>query len=492
MSAIETLPRTIRELHDAYDSKKLNPSEVVQSYLSLSAKSTLNAYLTLCDQRAREQASRFNRILSQDGKVVRKERPLFGVPIAVKDVLNIDGVRTTCASKILENYVAPFTATAVARLEQAGAIVLGKTNMDEFAMGASNENSAFGPVGHPTHPGRVPGGSSGGSAAAQRAGLCLASLGTDTGGSIRLPASFCGVVGFKPTYGRVSRYGLVAFASSLDQIGPFANSVEDAARLLEVMAGSDPMDSTSAPVETGHWVQATRTPPNWKQLRIGVPKEYFVGGLDPDVEKAVKNSIEWMRSQGATIKEVSLPHTKYAIATYYLVAVSEASSNLARYDGIRFGPRPKEIGDAQDLVKFYQDVRSQFGPEVKRRIVLGTFALSSGYYDAYYRKACQVRALIRKDFIDAFEKVDAIVSPVAPMTAFKQGERSADPLKMYLVDIFTAPTSLAGLPAISLPCGDDREGLSVGLQIIGPHFSEDRIIQLAHAFETSGVTHGSK
>jgi aspartyl-tRNA(Asn)/glutamyl-tRNA(Gln) amidotransferase subunit A len=470
--------KTIREIHLAYDQKKLSPVELTQQYLKAIHASDHNAYLTVCEERALKQAQNAQDVLSKDGSSARKVFPLLGIPIAVKDALVIDGVRTTCASKILENYIPPYTATAVARLEKAGAVILGKLNMDEFAMGGSNENSAFGPVKHPTHPDCVPGGSSGGSATAVGAGLCVAALGSDTGGSIRLPASYCGIVGMKPTYGRISRYGLVAFASSLDQIGPMANSVDDAAKLLDVMAGADPMDATSAGVPVEIFSEEAEKEPNWGSFRVGVPKEYFVGGLSKDVEKAVQDSLRWFESKGAKLVPVSLPHTQYAVSVYYVVAVSEASSNLARFDGVRFGVRPKEADQAGNLEDFYKKVRANFGAEVKRRIILGTFALSSGYYDAYYRRACQVRRLIKNDFDQAFEKVDVIAAPVSPTVAFKRGEKAQD-----LNDIFTIPANLAGLPALSVPCGKDAQGLSIGLHLMAPQLKDGRLLSVARAFE---------
>jgi aspartyl-tRNA(Asn)/glutamyl-tRNA(Gln) amidotransferase subunit A len=475
--------KTIRQVHDAFDAKKLSPAELTEQYLSRIQKSDHNAYLLVLEERARAQAKKAQSILEKEGKVPRDQKPLLGIPLGIKDLLTMDGVRTTCGSRILENYIPPYTATCVQKLEDAGAVSLGKINMDEFAMGSSNENSAFGPVKHPTHPDHVPGGSSGGSGTAVGADLCFAALGTDTGGSIRLPASFCGIVGMKPTYGRVSRNGLIAFASSLDQVGPMTRSIEDAALLLEVMAGYDPMDSTSAPMIPQAWKKSLQEPFSMEGLKVGVPTEYFSHELSPDVQKHIDAALKWYESQGAKLVEVSLPHTQWAVATYYVVAVSEASSNLSRYDGIRFGNRPKAAEQGESLDEFYKKVRAQFGPEVKRRIILGAFALSSGYYDAYYKKACQVRRLIQQDFFSAFEKVDLIAAPVSPTTAFKVGEKSADPLSMYLMDIFTIPASLAGLPALSVPCGKDRDGLSVGLQLIGPQFEETRILQAANAFE---------
>jgi aspartyl-tRNA(Asn)/glutamyl-tRNA(Gln) amidotransferase subunit A len=358
--------------------------------------------------------------------------------------------------------------------------------MDEFAMGSSNENSAYGPVLHPTHPDRVPGGSSGGSGTAVAADLCVAALGTDTGGSIRLPASFCGIVGFKPTYGRISRYGQIAFASSLDQIGPMTRSVQDAAVLAQTMAGLDAMDSTTADHPVGDWVGAVHRAKQDKTasgLRVGVPAEYFIDGIDPEVRTAIEGMIEKLKAQGASIVPITLPHTRYAVSTYYLVAVSEASSNLSRFDGVRFGVRPKEAMQAGSLEAFYQKVRANFGSEVKRRILLGTFALSSGYYDAYYQKAAKVRRLMREDFENAFQKVDVIVSPVSPTTAFKLGEKSKDPLKMYLTDIFTIPASMAGLPAMSVPVATDHQGLSIGMHLIAPRFKEETLIKAGRLVE---------
>lgn len=475
--------KTVSEVHSAFDAHKTSPVELTSEFLVRARKSRLNAFITLCEDRALAQAKVCQEQFKSHGRVPREEFPLFGVPIGIKDVIVMDGVRTTCGSLMLENYIPPYTATAVERLERAGAIILGKLNCDEFAMGSSNENSAFGPVAHPTHPGYVSGGSSGGPAAAVAGGLCVASLGTDTGGSIRLPASFCGVVGFKPTYGRVSRSGLIAFASSLDQIGPFASTVEDCARMLDVMAGPDLRDSTSSQVPKGSWVNAISYTPEWNKIRVGIPKEYFIGGLAPAVQKAIEASLNWFRSKGAKLVELSLPHTQYSVATYYVVAVSEASSNLARFDGVRFGMRPREAADVKDLLSFYKKSRSRFGAEVKRRIILGTFALSSGYYDAFYRRACQVRRLIRDDFNRAFEKVDVIASPVSPTTAFKIGQKSKDPLEMYLNDVFTIPASLAGLPALSVPCGKDAEALPIGLHLIAPHFAEESLFSIARGFE---------
>ncbi|MEO5969007.1 MAG: Asp-tRNA(Asn)/Glu-tRNA(Gln) amidotransferase subunit GatA [Bdellovibrionia bacterium] len=481
---------TIRQIHDAFDKKLLSPVELTRDYLAAAKASQTGAYLLLCEERAMEQAKGADKVLAREGKVPRDRMPLLGIPLGIKDNLTMDGVRTTCGSKMLENYIPPYTATCVDRLEKAGAISLGKLNMDEFAMGGSNENSAFGPVKHPTHPDRVPGGSSGGSAAAVGAGLCVASLGSDTGGSIRLPASYCGVIGVKPTYGRISRYGLIAFASSLDQVGPLAHTVEDAALLTDVMSGFDPMDSTTASMPASRSFQALQKPADLNQLRVGIPKEFFIGGLAPDVEKAIQASLRWLESQGAKLVPISLPHTQYAVAIYYIVAVSEASANLARFDGVRFGVRPKDIAEAKDLTGFYEAVRSGFGAEVKRRIILGTFALSSGYTDAYYKRACQVRRQTKQDFDAAFQDVDLIVGPVAPTTAFKLGEKTKDPLQMYLNDIFTIPANLVGLPSMSVPCGHDAQGLPIGFHIMAPLFQEDRMFSVAQAL-FNGLGKGS-
>jgi len=407
--------------------------------------------------------------------------PLAGVPVAIKDVISTEGVRTTCGSKILENYTPPYDATAVERLETAGAVILGKTNCDEFAMGSSNENSAYGPVRNPVALDRVPGGSSGGSAAAVAAGLSVVALGTDTGGSIRQPGAYCGVPALMPTYGRVSRYGLIAFASSLDRIGPFATNIADAAAVMSVIAGHDSNDSTSAAVDVPDY--AAEMEQSLNGLRIGVPEDYFGAGLDPELKAKIQTGIALLENLGCKRVPLKMPHTDYAIATYYIVATAEASSNLARYDGVRYGLRVQ--GDT--LMDMYRRTRERgFGPEVKRRIMLGTYALSSGYYDAYYLRAQKVRALIARDFASAFEKVDAILTPTAPTPAFKLGEKTADPLEMYLADIYTVTGSLAGVPGISVPCGKTAAGLPIGMQIFASHFGEARILQLARAFEKAG------
>lgn len=474
--------KTIREVHDAFDRKIISPVELAEQTLAAAKESTLNAFITVCEEKALNQARAAQKSLDKEGRVLRDQFPLLGITIGIKDLLATEGVRTTCASKMLENYIPPYTATVVKKLEDAGAVIVGKLNMDEFAMGGSNENSAFGPVIHPTHPDRVPGGSSGGSAAAVGAGLCIASLGTDTGGSIRLPASFCGIVGLKPSYGRISRSGLVAFASSLDQIGPMTSNVEDAALLLDVMSGHDPFDSTSASLPRTESFAAAQIQPDWKKMRVGVPKEYFTGGLAPAVDRAIHTSLKWIESQGAQLVPISLPHSSYAVAVYYVVAVSEASSNLARFDGVRFGIRPPAADQATDLTEFYESVRSRFGSEVKRRIILGTFALSSGHSDAYFKRACQVRRLIKNEFDTAFSQVDFIVGPVTPSTAYPLGAQKSDPLQMYLNDIFAIPANLVGLPAISIPCGKDADGLPIGLHWMAPQFADNGLISVANAF----------
>jgi aspartyl-tRNA(Asn)/glutamyl-tRNA(Gln) amidotransferase subunit A len=435
----------------------------------------IGAYLTLSKDRALEQAARMDSLAAKGDELP----PLGGVPVGIKDVLVTRGVRTTAGSKILANYIPPYDCTAVARLEAAGAVVLGKLNCDEFAMGSSNENSAWRPVRNPRDLSRVPGGSSGGSAAAVAADMAVATLGSDTGGSIRQPASFCGVVGLMPTYGRVSRYGLIAFASSLDRIGPLTKTVRDAAIALRTIAGRDPMDPTSAEVPVPDYIAELEKPV--RGLKLGVAKEYFGEGLDSEVRKSVEAAIQKLAGSGCEIVPVSLPHTEYAIPTYYIVATAEASSNLARFDGVRYGYR---AGDARTLSEMYRRSRDHgFGAEVKRRIMLGTFALSTGYYDAYYLKAQRVRTLLARDFEEAFKKVDAIVTPTSPTAAFKLGEKADDPLSMYLADIFTVTADLAGIPGISVPCGETKENLPVGLQILGKHFDEATILRVAHAYE---------
>jgi aspartyl-tRNA(Asn)/glutamyl-tRNA(Gln) amidotransferase subunit A len=435
----------------------------------------VHAWLTLCRERALAQARRIDDLASRGDALPA----LAGVPLAIKDVMVTQGVRTTAGSKILDNFIPPYDCTAVSRLEAAGAIILGKTNCDEFAMGSSNENSAYGPVRNPRDKMRVPGGSSGGSAAAVAAGMAVAALGSDTGGSIRQPASFCGVVGLMPTYGRVSRYGLIAFASSLDHIGPLTRTIRDAAVLLRVIAGRDPMDSTSVDVPVPDYEQELARPV--KGLKLGVPKEYFGEGLDSEVRSAVEAAIQRLSAEGAEIVPISLPHTPYAVPTYYVIATAEASANLARYDGVRYGyrsPQPRGLGE------MYRKTRDEgFGAEVKRRIMLGTYALSAGYYDAYYLKAQKVRTLLARDFDEALAKVDAILTPTAPTPAFKLGEKADDPLAMYLADIYTVTADLVGVPGISVPCGVSRSGLPIGLQILGRHFDEGMVLRVANAVE---------
>jgi aspartyl-tRNA(Asn)/glutamyl-tRNA(Gln) amidotransferase subunit A len=470
---------TIASVRHALLAKRVSARELASEFYARIAKRNpeLNAYLALSPERAYAQADRIDAALASGDLLP----PLAGLPLAVKDVLSTRGVTTTCASRILENYRPPYDATAVERLERAGAMILGKTNCDEFAMGGSNENSAYGPVRNPLALDRVPGGSSGGSAAAVAAGLAVAALGTDTGGSIRQPGSFCGVPGMMPTYGRVSRYGLIAFASSLDRIGPFARSVRDAATVFSVMAGRDPLDSTSADVPVADYVKALDT--SVRGLRIGVPTDYFGAGLDPLVKEKIEAGIALLQRLGCHRVPLRMPHTDYAVATYYLIATAEASSNLARYDGVRYGLRVP----GSTLMEMYRKTRGTgFGAEVKRRIMLGTYALSAGYYDAYYLKAQKVRALIARDFAQAFELADVIVTPTSPVPAFRLGERTQDPLAMYLADIYTVTGSLAGVPGISVPAGKTPEGLPVGLQIYGPAFGEAQMLQIAHAFEQAG------
>ena len=445
----------------------------------------VRAYLTLAHDRALEEARRADERLRKEGA----DAPaLLGIPIALKDNFLTKDLRTTCASKILGDFLPPYEATAAAKLRAAGAVITGKTNLDEFAMGSSCENSAFFPTHNPWNPERIPGGSSGGSAAAVSADQCIAALGTDTGGSIRQPAACCGVVGLKPTYGRVSRYGIIAFASSMDQVGPITKDVRDSALLLEAIAGHDPADSTSAqrPVPDYH---AALSGSNIRGLRIGVAKEYFVPGMQADVEQALRAALHQFETGGAIVEQISLPHSEYAVAVYYIVATAEASSNLARYDGMRFGCR----ADARDLTETYRITRELgFGAEVKRRIMLGTYVLSAGYYDAYYLKAQRVRTLIKRDFAEAFKHCDVIATPTAPTTAFKLGEKTQDPLQMYLSDVFTISTNLVGLPALSLPCGFDDAGMPIGMQLIGKPFDETTILRAAHSYEQAMEWHKKK
>ena len=470
---------TIDAVKDGLTNKKFKARELTTDfYIQINKRNPeLNAYLELSPERAYAQADKIDALVA-GGKPLP---PLGGVPVAIKDVLSTRGVTTTCGSKILRNYIPPYDATAVARLEDAGAVILGKTNCDEFAMGSSNENSAYGAVRNPVALDRVPGGSSGGSAAAVAAGLAVASLGTDTGGSIRQPGALCGIPAMMGSYGRVSRYGLIAFASSLDRVGPFANCVKDVAAILQTIAGRDCSDSTSTTAPVPTYTDEISQPV--KGMRIGIPRDYFTDGMDSGVREKVEKGIELLKKLGCEPVDIRMPHTDYAIATYYIIATAEASSNLARYDGVRYGLRV----DDPTLLGMYRKTRGAgFGPEVKRRIVLGTYVLSAGYYDAYYLKGQKVRALIAKDFQDAFQKVDAIVTPTSPIPAFKLGEKTNDPLQMYLADIYTVTGSLAGVPGISVPCGKVCGTLPVGLQLFGPAFGESQILRLAHAFEHAG------
>lgn len=468
---------TVESARTAVLEKQTTPAALVDGfYRKIEAEDgPIGAYLTLSKERAYRQAARIEALADKGDDL-----PLLaGVPIAVKDVFTTKDVRTTAGSKILSDFVAPYDATVVARLEEAGAIILGKTNCDEFAMGSSNENSGFFPVHNPRDPSRVPGGSSGGSAAAVAAGTAVASLGSDTGGSIRQPAAFCGVAGLMPTYGRVSRYGLIAFASSLDHPGPFGKSVLDTALMLQAIAGRDPRDSTTADVPVPNYREQIGEPVSG--MKVGVPREYFEEGLDPEVREALELGMQELKIAGAEMVPISLPHTSYAIPTYYVVATAEASSNLARYDGVRYGLRSK---DAKTLSEMYRRTRDAgFGAEVKRRIMLGTYVLSAGYYDAYYLKAQRVRSLLARDFDEAFTKVDVIVTPTTPTPAFKLGEKADDPLAMYLADIFTVTADLVGIPGISIPCGKSKDGLPIGMQILGKHFDEARLLRVAHVAE---------
>lgn len=471
----------IHDLKRMLEKKEISAVEVISSvYGRIDAvEEKIRAYVTLTRDEAFEMAGAADKERSEG-----RSGTLLGIPIAIKDNMCTKGIKTTCSSKILRNFVPPYESSVTARLRKDGYVLTGKTNLDEFAMGSSTENSGFHTTRNPWDTGRIPGGSSGGSAAAVAANECIAALGSDTGGSIRQPASLCGVVGLKPTYGRVSRYGLVAFASSLDQIGPITKNVRDCAILMNVISGRDLRDSTSAPVDVPDFTEVIGR--DIKGLKIGIPKEYFIEGLDPEVEKAVKEAIGKFESLGAVPVEVSLPHTGYAVATYYVLATSEASSNLARYDGVKYGFR----AEGKDLIDMYMKSRAQgFGAEVKRRIMIGTYALSSGYYDAYYKKAQQVRTLIKNDFENAFRKVDIVVTPTSPTAAFRIGEKTDDPLQMYLADIFTISVNLAGVPGISIPCGFTSGGLPIGLQLIGKHFGEETLLRASSAYEQSTDWH---
>jgi aspartyl-tRNA(Asn)/glutamyl-tRNA(Gln) amidotransferase subunit A len=480
---MDTASLTVKLVQEGLRSHRFSAGELAREALRFAGEENpkTNAFLRFSPERALESARRV------DEKLARGEDagPLAGVPVAVKDVILTKGVRSTAGSKLLEHYVPPYDATAVIRLEQAGAVILGKTNCDEFAMGSSNENSAFGPVRNPVALDRVPGGSSGGSAAVVAQRTAVISLGSDTGGSIRQPASFCGVVGITPTYGRVSRYGLIAFASSLDHIGPFARSVKDAALLLQVVAGRDEMDSTSAFAPVPDY--ASLLDGNVRGMRIGLPREYFKG-LASETGDLILRGVETLKKLGCDVHEISLPATEYAVACYYIICTAEASSNLARFDGVRYTTRTKEPANLTDM---YRSTRGEgFGAECKRRIMLGTYVLSAGYYDAYYLKAQKVRALIARDFARAFEQVDAIVAPVSPFPAFRLGEKIDDPLEMYLSDIYTITGSLAGIPCMSVPCGRTGSGLPVGMQILTRHFDEAGMLRMADAFERAGGVEG--
>jgi aspartyl-tRNA(Asn)/glutamyl-tRNA(Gln) amidotransferase subunit A len=488
---------TLAELADRFASREVSARDATRACLEQVRRvdGAIRAFLSVDEPDAMAQAEAADRELARG--VTHREKPLLGVPLAVKDVLAVKGQPLGCGSRILEGFVSPYHATVVEKLLGAGAIVFGRLNMDEFAMGSSTENSGYQITRNPWDLSRIPGGSCGGSAAAVAADECIAALGSDTGGSVRQPASLCGVVGLKPTYGRVSRYGLVAFASSLDQIGPLTKDVRDAATLLRVISGHDARDSTSVPREVPDY-GATLTG-GIKGLRLGLPKEYMIGGLDPEVKRAIDAAVSQLRHLGAEVIDISLPHTDYAVATYYIIATAEASANLARFDGIRYGRRV----EGADPIELYRRTRgSGFGPEVKRRIILGTYVLSSGYYDAYYLRAQKVRTLIRQDFLQAFQRVDAIVTPTMPTPAFKIGEKSDDPLQMYLSDIFTLSCNLAGLCGISVPCGfatvpgADARGamirLPIGLQLLGPPFGEETLLRVAHAYEQSTPWHREK
>jgi aspartyl-tRNA(Asn)/glutamyl-tRNA(Gln) amidotransferase subunit A len=474
-------PKSFAGLREDVANGRAKVSDLTNEYYERIAKKNprLNIYLSLTKERALAQAARIDEMAAKGDPLP----PLAGIPVGIKDVLVMQGAPATAGSKILSGYRPPYDATAVARLEAAGAVLLGKLNCDEFAMGSSNENSAYGPVRNPVDPERVPGGSSGGSAAAVAANLAAGTLGSDTGGSVRQPASFCGVVGVMPTYGRVSRYGLIAFASSLDRVGPFAANVRDAATLLGVIAGHDPKDATSSATPVPDY--ATERDQGAKGLRIGVPEEYFGDGLDAEVRAAIEKGIAALESAGCAVKKISLPHTKYAVPAYYLVATAEASANLARFDGVRYGYRSPRSATLADM---YSHSRNEgFGAEVKRRIFLGTYALSAGYYDAYYLKALKVRRILAEEFLRAFAEVDAMVTPTSPVPAFKLGEKTGDPLAMYLADIYTVTASLAGICGVSVPCGTTRAGLPVGMQVLAGHFCESTAFWVARAVEAARI-----
>jgi len=482
---MELYEQTIHNLQTQLQARQVSSVEITNSFLDRieSTDQSINAFITVTKEQALLDAAAADQRIAAGNCA-----PLTGIPVALKDIFLTEGVRTTCASKMLDNFIAPYDATAWTRMKSQGAVLLGKLNQDEFAMGSSCENSAFGPTRNPWNKDHIPGGSSGGSAAAIAAQQAVATLGTDTGGSIRQPASHCGCVGLKPTYGRVSRYGVIAYASSLDQVGPMTRDVTDAALLLGVIAGYDPKDSTSVDCPVPDYTAALQQ--GVKGLTIGLPKEYFIDGLDADVQQAMEQAIAVYRQLGAEFVEVSLPHTNYAVATYYLIATAEASSNLARYEGVRFGHRAKDTAGLIDLMM--QSRSEGFGAEVKRRIMLGTYALSSGYYDAYYIKAQKVRTLIQQDFSEAFRSVDLLLTPVAPTPAFRIGEKTADPLQMYLSDIFTIPVNLAGICGISVPAGISSNGLPIGLQLLGRPFGEETILRAAFDFEQATQWHTKK
>ncbi len=477
---------SVAEASAALQSGKISSVELTKAYLANIEKhdKNLGCYLSLCADSALAQAKNADEQLKNKTALTA----LTGIPVALKDLFITKGIETTCASKILKDYIPPFDSTVAKKLADSGAVMLGKLNMDEFAMGSTNENSAYKHVANPWNVEHIPGGSSGASAAAVAADLCAASMGTDTGGSIRQPASMCGTVGIKPTYGRISRFGIIAFASSLDQAGPLTKTVKDAALMLQAVSGKDPQDATSLDVNTPNF--AEKIGHDIKGMTLGLPKEYFIDGISSEIAQAVKDACEVYASLGAKVEEISLPHTKYAVPTYYIIAPAEASANLARYDGIRYG---KRTANPKDLNALYEETRSQgFGPEVTLRIIMGTYVLSSGYYDDYYIRAQKTRTLIKQDFDQAFEKVDAIITPATPTAAFPLGDKSEDPIRMYLNDVFTIPTSLAGLPALSLPCGFTNGDLPIGLQLIGKSLDETTLLQVAHAYEQATPWHKRK
>ncbi|MEK6681735.1 MAG: Asp-tRNA(Asn)/Glu-tRNA(Gln) amidotransferase subunit GatA [Nitrospirota bacterium] len=481
---MELYKLTIHELHEKLKNKEISAKELTESVFKRLSETEekIKAYLTITKDEAQKETEEADKNIKSGNA-----SPLTGIPLAIKDNICTDGIKTTCASRILESFIPPYDAAVITKLKKSGYILVGKTNMDEFAMGSSTENSAFGATRNPYDLDRVPGGSSGGSAAAVAADECIAALGSDTGGSIRQPAALCGIVGMKPTYGRVSRYGLVAFASSLDQIGPLTKDVADCAVMMNAISGHDPCDSTSANIPLPDFTKSLVK--DVKGLKIGIPEEYFIEGIDKDVDKAVRDAIKLLEGLGAESVKIKLPNTGYAIATYYILATSEASSNLARYDGVKYGLR----AEGKDLIDMYMETRAKgFGSEVKRRIMLGTYALSAGYYEAYYKKAQQVRTLIKMDFDEAFKKADVIITPTTPTAAFKIGEKTQDPLQMYLSDIFTISVNLAGVPGASIPCGFTKDELPIGLQIIGRPFDEETIIRTAYTFEQSTDWHKRK